>query len=327
MSGFGERLRQARESRNITLDEIADETRIRRAYLEALEAGDLPSLPGGAFNRGYVRAYAEFVGEEPDALVAAYLEEEAEQSHNGSLDSPAALGDLSRAIEDRLTLGGTPGRRPGRVIAAAAVLVGAAALLAVGWWWWPGGDRSQVAAPPVASQEVPARPPEPVPEPPAQPARAEPPVADPVPRAVTVPETITNAPPAVVDAAPLETPSPRTPPPAASSGGMTVPDFGVGTGVVDRRLVGRGESFPAGTQVWFWTRVVGGAAGRNIEHVWLHEGRVMGRNLLAVGASHWRTQSRKTVYEGLEGAWAVEARDDDGRVLARQEFTVRPAGS
>jgi len=43
---------------------------------------------------------------------------------------------------------------------------------------------------------------------------------------------------------------------------------------------------------------------------------------LHVGASSYRTYSTKTL--GRPGAWAVEARDDAGRVLARAEFTCAP---
>ena len=110
-----------------------------------------------------------------------------------------------------------------------------------------------------------------------------------------------------------------------AEGRLSIPDYGVGSGVVDRQLVGRSESFAEGATVWFWTRVLGGRPGDAIRHVWIHEGRAKGTIELNVGGSHWRTQSRWSMRPGTAGAWAVEARDADGRVLARAEFTCRPA--
>src|SRR5260370_29519693 len=62
MSAFGERLRREREMRGITLDEISESTKISRRHLESLEREDFDSLPGGLFNKGFVRSYARFLG-------------------------------------------------------------------------------------------------------------------------------------------------------------------------------------------------------------------------------------------------------------------------
>ncbi len=114
----------------------------------------------------------------------------------------------------------------------------------------------------------------------------------------------------------------RDPVPARAH--LVIEEHGVGTGVVDRQLVGEGERFAEGTQVWFWTRVVGGGPGEAIRHVWLHEGREATSMTLALGGSPWRTQSGKTLNPGSIGSWAVEARDDSGRALARREFVCVP---
>ena len=59
MGAFGERLRREREMRNISLDEIAAVTKIGTRLLRALEDEQFDLLPGGIFNKGYVRAYAD----------------------------------------------------------------------------------------------------------------------------------------------------------------------------------------------------------------------------------------------------------------------------
>jgi cytoskeleton protein RodZ len=68
-ASFGEQLRLAREARGISLREISDQTRISTRYLEAIESGDLKRLPGGIFNRSFIKAYARYVGyDETEAL-------------------------------------------------------------------------------------------------------------------------------------------------------------------------------------------------------------------------------------------------------------------
>jgi cytoskeletal protein RodZ len=77
MSSFGVRLKKERESRKISLDEIANSTKISRRHLTELEEERFSELPGGVFNRGFVRAYARFLGLNEDELVAEYVAAEA----------------------------------------------------------------------------------------------------------------------------------------------------------------------------------------------------------------------------------------------------------
>jgi cytoskeleton protein RodZ len=73
MSTFGERLRRERELRHISLDEIAATTKVGTRLLRALEDEQFDQLPGGIFNKGYVRAYAKYVGIDEEQAVADYL--------------------------------------------------------------------------------------------------------------------------------------------------------------------------------------------------------------------------------------------------------------
>src|SRR6516165_9281541 len=72
MSAFGERLRREREMRGVTLDEISESTKISHRHLESLEQEDFDSLPGGIFNKGFVRAYARYLGIDEEQAVADY---------------------------------------------------------------------------------------------------------------------------------------------------------------------------------------------------------------------------------------------------------------
>lgn len=66
---LGEKLKQAREAKGATISEVAEQTRISALYLESIENNDYRGLPGGIFNKGFVKSYAKFVGlNEQDAL-------------------------------------------------------------------------------------------------------------------------------------------------------------------------------------------------------------------------------------------------------------------
>ena len=66
---LGEKLRQAREEKGLSLSEVADQTRISSLYLESIENDDYRILPGGIFNKGFVKSYAKYVGiNEQEAL-------------------------------------------------------------------------------------------------------------------------------------------------------------------------------------------------------------------------------------------------------------------
>lgn len=62
---FVTRLRRHRQRNQISLDEIASETRVKRELLEALENNDLSEWPRGLYARAWVRAYASTVGLDP----------------------------------------------------------------------------------------------------------------------------------------------------------------------------------------------------------------------------------------------------------------------
>ena len=74
LSSFGEHLRRQREMRGISLDAIMATTKISRRLLQAIEDEQFDLLPGGIFNKSYVRAYAKCVGMNEEEAVAEYLE-------------------------------------------------------------------------------------------------------------------------------------------------------------------------------------------------------------------------------------------------------------
>jgi cytoskeleton protein RodZ len=76
---FGEHLKREREMRNVSLEEISAATRISVRFLEALESEQWERLPGGVFNRGFIRSVARFLGLDEEGLIAEYAMETRER--------------------------------------------------------------------------------------------------------------------------------------------------------------------------------------------------------------------------------------------------------
>jgi cytoskeleton protein RodZ len=69
MESIGEFFRQVRETKGLTIDEVASKTRIRTDFVKALEDGNFAKLPDQVFARGFVRSYARSLGlDEDDAI-------------------------------------------------------------------------------------------------------------------------------------------------------------------------------------------------------------------------------------------------------------------
>lgn len=79
---LGEKLRQAREAQGISIREVADQTRISALYLECIENDDYRTLPGGIFNKGFVKSFAKYLGLDPQEALQDYAELLAGQNIN-----------------------------------------------------------------------------------------------------------------------------------------------------------------------------------------------------------------------------------------------------
>jgi cytoskeleton protein RodZ len=95
---IGEQLRLKREERGIPLREISDETRISIHYLEAIESNDYARLPGGIFNRSFVRAYARCIGFDEKDAVEGYSRYMREKGDSG--DEVATTPHQSKVYTD-----------------------------------------------------------------------------------------------------------------------------------------------------------------------------------------------------------------------------------
>ena len=73
MGHFGDKFRQARETKELTLDQVSNVTKISSRMLKAIEEEHFDQLPGGVFNKGFIRAYAKHLGLNDEEAVNDYL--------------------------------------------------------------------------------------------------------------------------------------------------------------------------------------------------------------------------------------------------------------
>ncbi|MFQ5719070.1 MAG: DUF2914 domain-containing protein [Acidobacteriota bacterium] len=321
---FGTDLRRERERRNLSIEDLARTIVVAPSVLEALENDDLASLPGGPFNKGFVRAYARSLGLDAEATVAAYARAE----KASGLRTPDADRDLDHHHHRMIEWRDEDDRR--KLVldwrAARLALLGAAAAgFAVAGIWLVQGLSSPPtparAAGPDVMAAVAGTPAGVAAVLPAAPDAGLTPAASagaPLPPDASAPEMGDDR--IAPDSSPAE-PSPATVEEIVadrSGATLAVAEAGVGAAVIDHRLVGPRSRFTRGEKAWFWTRTLGGASGDQLRHVWLRDGRVVATYDLSIGGPHWRNASRRTLTE--PGRWTVEARDLTGRVLARRRL-------
>ena len=141
---FGERLKRERELREVTLEEITQATRIGSRFLGALENEDWDKLPGGVFNRGFVRSIAHYLGLDEEAFLAEY--DLAYAAHAEQQTQKHAL-----KIEDRIPP--TPLWIPAAM--ALGTLLVAAAIIFAGIYGWRRFVKHSIPKP-AASVTTPA---------------------------------------------------------------------------------------------------------------------------------------------------------------------------
>jgi cytoskeleton protein RodZ len=204
MSSLGSYLRDLRQRRGQSVEELARATRVSARYLEALEADDLAALPPPVFTRGYIRAYCQVLGETSDEALLLY------QGQAG----------FAPRVPTRVTgPEGAPksaGRSRGTVLVSFVLLVVLGlALFAVTLLLQSGREKQDAER--IASSTAdayPPRAPEPAAEPLSEPAPAPPAAAPPLtpsapPAPAPAPEVAAPRPPAegTTPRAPLGVPS------------------------------------------------------------------------------------------------------------------------
>jgi cytoskeleton protein RodZ len=217
VSSFGAQLKEEREKQGVTLEDISLSTKIGTRMLRALEEEHFDQLPGGIFNKGFIRAYARCLGMDEEQAIADYL------AATGA--SPAArkpendqAPDLSPVLEPPPR---EPGKSPGLPWGALAVALLIVALGFAGWGFYSREPEKAApdSAPPAANSPSP-QPAVAAAQPPPEPKSAQPAPATPKPVDQKV-ATPTADQPASSQAASTPTPKPTVdqPRPAVPTNG------------------------------------------------------------------------------------------------------------
>lgn len=104
MAKIGAQLQETRLKKGLTLDHVADDTNISVRFLSKIEADDFTGFPGEPYIVGFIKIYADYLGLDPDVVVATYRQKEsAVPSQTGSPDMtgtspPTAKQDRKKAI-------------------------------------------------------------------------------------------------------------------------------------------------------------------------------------------------------------------------------------
>jgi len=121
MSELGQWLRETREGKRLSLEQVEEATRIRHKFLQALEEGNHAALPTPVHVRGFLRNYAQYLGLDVTEVLACYEDETREEQ------APPEPGLFSPAD---ITLSPTTWLRLDRVFAVLIIL----AIILVGVW-------------------------------------------------------------------------------------------------------------------------------------------------------------------------------------------------
>jgi cytoskeleton protein RodZ len=97
MESLGAQLKAAREQKRVSVSQAARDTRISANHLENLETGRYQSLPGGVYNRAFLRMYSEYLGLDSQAMLDRYRAETSTPAEK----PPKAPGAKVRAVEPR----------------------------------------------------------------------------------------------------------------------------------------------------------------------------------------------------------------------------------
>jgi cytoskeletal protein RodZ len=124
---LGNRLLLVREKLGISIEELANATRIEQKYLLAIERGDFDLLPGPIYIRSYLRTYAIYVELDPKQIVRLYQEQEqviseslsrttrVQREMESTLPNRKQKQDFSRSSGKMVTMSRTAVRNPSKL--------------------------------------------------------------------------------------------------------------------------------------------------------------------------------------------------------------------
>jgi len=144
---IGEKLRLAREERGVSLRDISDQTRISMRYLEAIETDDYKRLPGGIFNKSFIKAYARYIHFDEKEAMESYLEALRQKG-----ESP---DDILTAPKSLVYTDANSSRSPLVTLLLAILILGVLSLGAyAALHWYQRRTTPRVTAPPASGVRI-----------------------------------------------------------------------------------------------------------------------------------------------------------------------------
>lgn len=116
---IGQQLRQARQARSLTLEQVSRATHMRAHYLQAMESGDFDAIPSLAQARGFLRAYADYLNLDPAPLLRSLdghsqplnplppdpaANSEAEEKETSTQEADAIFAEIGRNLKHQREL-------------------------------------------------------------------------------------------------------------------------------------------------------------------------------------------------------------------------------
>jgi transcriptional regulator with XRE-family HTH domain len=284
----GKYLKTERELRNLSLEEIAKSTKIREAFLRAIEEDRYELLPSAVYVKGFLTIYAKYLGLDPHDILLRY------QNYLKSLTISPPL-ELQQQIP-------TPKKR---VRPWVFFILAFAIILVIAFFiYYTFHEHSEWVAPSFEDIPSPS-----IPSPLQSQEKAENQITH-----QAVKEDISK----LKEAETKDTVLPESPP-------LEVLEASIGTGIErkDGRLVliGKCSEFTCNYQrAYFFTRIKAQREGK-IAHVWLLEGKEFNRIEIEVKPPAWSVYSYITLRPQHVGNWKAEVRDGDN-VLRSLSFKV-----
>jgi cytoskeleton protein RodZ len=131
---LGEYLKRERELRQISLEEVAEGTKIAIYRLRAMEAGRWEELPAEVFVKGFIKSYAEFIGLVPEDVILRYQEIHATDESLDEPTEPAYKPLFNYANKVSLF-------NRDLISATVAIFLILSLLVLVFWFFWPSDEE------------------------------------------------------------------------------------------------------------------------------------------------------------------------------------------
>ena len=205
MEPLGEYLKQAREKKGLSLEQIASQTRIQEYHLQALESEDFANLPAKVFAKGFVRSYAKALGLDEEEALQCFLETSGTFYDQSQPEQPQPHVQVKLEAAPRQSINWN-------LVVGALVVIAAVAV----WYGLPKQQETPIAlsepeiSSPVETTETTQEPIAPLPDPQESLAPATPVDSTPTPPSSQIPVPALPAPKPIIPP-PVE-PSPTTSP-------------------------------------------------------------------------------------------------------------------